>query len=62
MTTDQDRIDNAIMEPYKNDLADMTEDQFKEEYRRARDELEEIQPWFEALAVFGRTKGFEAPR
>lgn len=52
-------IDEALIAPYKNDLAGMEEDELREAYREARDQLEEIEPWMEAITAYARREGID---
>ncbi len=42
-------VDAAAIEPFENDLADMNLEDIESAIREAQDQLEEIEPWLEAL-------------
>lgn len=52
---EQNIIDKALMEPFKNDLCDMTREQVDEAIREAENQLAEIEPWLEALTAKRRS-------
>lgn len=54
-------IDEAAIAAYANDLRDMTPAQIENEIRQAEREIEEVEPWLEALVAWQRRLPITSP-
>lgn len=50
----REEIDDHLIQPFINDLRHMSPSMVDAEIRKAENELEEIEPWLEALTAWKR--------
>jgi hypothetical protein len=48
---DQRTMEDSILDQFKNDLRDMTKTQMQKELDRVQDQIDELEPWAEALSI-----------